>query len=609
MENIVKKNEPEAIYKENIASFDHQTQGLKKRDMILGVLKLLWVIAAVLSLFDVFPMSVGLTVGLFTLFLCLFILTAILHENVIAQQKVLHTKRAINEKELGFLEYRFPVGADTGQEFQNGSHNYSSDMDIFGEKGIFHYINRAVTAMGKQCLAENLQTPATATEIIQRQEAVQELAQQVNLRQTITAHGMFIDDSSAKLDGLHRFLQEPYTLWGKRGIRFLLVVLPSITLGAAILIAFKIPYILFLALVLVQVAVNKKYFNSISRLYKLTTKSHKILKAYSRIMAEIEKETFSSPLLKHVQQELSAHLDGVEQKAASVCIQRLSTLLDYFDSRRGMFHFLPANTVLWDLFCMYYIEKWRAQCAPHVQRWFAAIGEFEMLASLAAVQYNNPGWTMPRITQQPFRLLATAMGHPLIPPQERICNDVNLSAAAQSTENSGCMMVVTGPNMAGKSTFLRSVGVNIVLALAGGPVCATAFEITPVKLYTSMLASDSLDKHLSLFYAELQRLKMILDGIASGEPVFFMIDEMLKGTNALDRQKGAIALLKQLEKHHANGIVATHDLELTKLSNANYHFDGYIEEDKLLFDYRLKTGTCQSFNALVLMKNMGIDVS
>lgn len=554
-------------------------------------------------------MGIGLTLGLFTVFSVLFIVTAILHENVIRQQKNLRTLRAINETELGFLQFQFPTGVDTGEEFKSSQHNYSADMDIFGDKGIFHYLNRAVTAMGKQTVAQNLQTPAPVSQIQQRQAAVQELAPLVDLRQTIAAHGLFIDDSSAKLEGLNRFMQEPYTLWGKRGIWVLLYWLPLITLTAALLIAFHVPYIIFLSLVLVQVGVNKKYFSSISRLYKLTAKSHKILKAYSRIMSEIEKGRFVSPLLNQLQQELSAHLDGVHQQAASICIQRLSTLLDYSDSRRGMFHFIPANTLLWDLHCMYHIEKWRLHTAAHVPRWFAVIGEFEMLTSLATLQFNNPAWVMPRLNPPPFSLQATELGHPLIPPQERVSNDVTLSATCQNTMEEGCMMVVTGPNMAGKSTFLRAVGVNIVLALAGGPVCATRFEITPVKLYTSMLASDSLDKHLSLFYAELQRLKMILDGIAAGDPVFFMIDEMLKGTNALDRQKGAIALLKQLEKHHANGIVATHDLELTKLTNANYHFDGYIEEDKLLFDYRLKTGTCQSFNALVLMKNMGIDVS
>jgi DNA mismatch repair ATPase MutS len=167
--------------------------------------------------------------------------------------------------------------------------------------------------------------------------------------------------------------------------------------------------------------------------------------------------------------------------------------------------------------------------------------------------------------------------------------------------------------MAGKSTFLRTVGVNVVLALAGAPVCADVFEISPLKLFTSMETSDSLDKHLSLFYAELQRLKKILKGISKKEPLFFLIDEMLKGTNALDRQEGSIALIKQLLRKHSNGIVATHDLELTKLEAeeekiVNYHFDGYIEDDKLLFDYKLKKGICESFNALVLMKKIGIEL-
>jgi DNA mismatch repair ATPase MutS len=287
-----------------------------------------------------------------------------------------------------------------------------------------------------------------------------------------------------------------------------------------------------------------------------------------------------------------------------------------------MLHPLLNNTVFWDLHCMYKIEKWRKETAAQVKDWFDVIGEFEALSGFACLKFNNPDWVMPEVSADDgsFRLEAIALGHPLIPREERVCNDILFGGAGM-----GSMAIITGPNMAGKSTFLRTVGVNIITALAGAPVCAAGFKISPVKLFTSMQTSDSLDKHLSLFYAELQRLKMVIDGIMGKEPVFFLIDEMLKGTNALDRQKGAIALLKQLMRSRANGVTATHDLQLTKLDNpdewekagdvfphgiqvANYHFDGYIEDDRLLFDYKLKQGICDSFNALVLMKKMGIDL-
>jgi DNA mismatch repair ATPase MutS len=202
---------------------------------------------------------------------------------------------------------------------------------------------------------------------------------------------------------------------------------------------------------------------------------------------------------------------------------------------------------------------------------------------------------------------AECLGHFLIPPEKRVCNDVQ-------SQGMGSIQVITGPNMAGKSTFLKTIGVNMVLGLAGAPVCARSCRMSAFRLYTSMKVSDSLDKHLSLFYAELQRLKKILEQIVSGEPVFYLLDEMLKGTNALDRQAGALALLRQLVGYHASGVVATHDLELTKLDDAfpekirNFHFDGYVEGDQLRFDYKLKPGKCESFNALILMRKIGIDI-
>jgi DNA mismatch repair ATPase MutS len=256
---------------------------------------------------------------------------------------------------------------------------------------------------------------------------------------------------------------------------------------------------------------------------------------------------------------------------------------------------------------VYRIEKWKKKTGPVIHKWFDVIGKIEALSSLANALYNNPDWTMPEVSGPNFRLEAHAIGHPLIPKVENIRNDISL-------DHKGNVLIVTGPNMSGKTTFLKTLGVNIVLAMAGGPVCAEKFNLSPLKLYTSMKVTDSLDKKLSLFYAELQRLKMIMDAILDKEPVFFLIDEMLKGTNESDRQKGAIALIKQLVENKADGILATHDLELTKLEKdygefiANYHFDGYIEGDKLLFDYILKAGICQSSNALELMKKVGIKI-
>jgi DNA mismatch repair ATPase MutS len=364
-----------------------------------------------------------------------------------------------------------------------------------------------------------------------------------------------------------------------------------------------VSWIVPVALVLIQGIVNRVTREVRKRIYHLTSRNAKILTAYSKITAELEKENFACKKLKGYQSELF-----VEEKAASSHIKKLSTLLGYFDMRLSKeFHLLFNNLLFWDLHCVYRIEKWKKRTGPVIHKWFDVIGNFEALSTFANALFNNPDWTMPEVSGPEFRLEALSIGHPLIPKPENIRNDIML-------KQKGNILIVTGPNMSGKTTFLKTLGVNIVLAMAGGPVCAKRFVLSPLKLYTSMKVTDSLDKKLSLFYAELQRLKMIMDAILRKEPLFFLIDEMLKGTNESDRHKGAIALIKQFVENDADGILATHDLELTKLEQdytetiTNYHFDGYIEGDNLLFDYKLKTGICKSSNALELMKKVGIKI-
>lgn len=601
-----KNTNPETVYKRKIAELDVRLKELKRWDKTMGAVKLLLIVFALLGLFRVFSSETPFSLGLFGFCFVLFVVIAVLHESVIGKIKYCKTLKTIDENEIKVLHHQFPGHSDRGEEFIDSDHNYTSDLDIFGEKSIFHYINRAVTAIGKQCLAKWLQSQADIEEIKKRQQAVEELAQKIDLRQSIAAHGMFIDDSSQKLEALYKMLKEPFFISKRKLFIAFMYFLPFVTIGAFVLLFFGVPLAVPLGLFLIQMLVNWKFNKKISHIYRLTYRSHKILKAYSRIIAEIENETYTSEKLNRLKNNLS-----VEGKKASLCIRRLSTLLEWFDIRGSTMHFLVNFTLLWDLHCVHRLEKWRKETAAHVPHWFEVIGDFEALSGFAALYFNNPHWVMPEIIADgPFQMQAAALGHPLIPQDERVCSDIDIDANAGQKGN-GNIAIVTGPNMAGKSTFLRSVGVNIVLAFAGAPVCADRFKISPVQLFSSMQTSDSLDRHLSLFYAELQRLKRIIDGIAEKLPVFFLIDEMLKGTNALDRQKGAIAMVKQLMKSGANGIVATHDLELTKLESphtSNYHFDGYIEEDKLLFDYQLKQGICKSFNALALMKKMGIDL-
>jgi DNA mismatch repair ATPase MutS len=596
---------PQKIYQEKIDLCELQIQLFRRRETLLSVIKLAAVICGILLLIKLATKFTLVPVLIFAVVLVIFVIAVAIHENIIKKRKFLEMLKTINKNELKALDREF-LDVDNGGEFISIDHEYSSDLDIFGHRSVFHFLNRTTTSIGRRFLSDCLKTfqeNLNAKEIEEKQETVREMAGKVDLRQKIQAHGMAIDDSMKKLESFQDLFDEPDAVLGKMPLIVFIHLFPLVTIGAVVSVFFHVPWVVPVAFVLAQGIVNRAMGKTRERIYLLTSRNAKILTAYSRITAELEDENFSCKKLKEYRSELF-----VEEKPASAHIKKLSTLLGYFDMRLSKeFHVLFNNLFFWDLNCVFRIEKWKRKTGPVIHKWFDVIGNFEALASLANALFNNPDWTMPEVGGPEFRLEARAIGHPLIPRAENIRNDISL-------DRKGNILIVTGPNMSGKTTFLKTLGVNIVLAMAGGPVCAQRFALSPLKLYTSMKVTDSLDKKLSLFYAELQRLKLIMDAILDKEPVFFLIDEMLKGTNESDRHLGAIALIRRLVDNEADGVLATHDLELTKLekeysrSISNYHFDGYIEGDKLLFDYKLKTGICRSSNALELMKKVGIMV-
>jgi DNA mismatch repair ATPase MutS len=602
---MMKKTNPEDIYKERIITFESQIQRLRRKETLLSAIKLVAVVCGILLLVKLATKFTTTPLLAFVAILILFAVAVAIHENIIKKRKLQEALKEINENEIKATHGEF-LDFDTGEEFISTDHAYSSDLDIFGNRGVFHSLNRTTTSIGKRFLSAWLKIfpeNANIKKVKERQEAVQELVDKLDLRQNIQAHGRFIEDSMKRLESFHDLFDEPAAVLGKKPLIIFIHLFPLVTIGGVVSMFFHVSWFVPVVLVLIQGIVNRVTGKVRKRIYLLTSRNAKILTAYSKITAELEKENFASSKLKEYRSELF-----LEDKSASSHIKKLSTLLGYFDMRLSKeFHLLFNNLLFWDLHCVYRIEKWKKKTGPVIHKWFDVIGNFEALSSFANTLFNNPDWTMPEVSGPDFLLEARSIGHPLIPKAENIRNDISLN-------HKGNILIVTGPNMSGKTTFLKTLGVNIVLAMAGGPVCAQRLALSPLKLYTSMKVTDSLDKKLSLFYAELQRLKIIMDAISGKEPVFFLIDEMLKGTNESDRHKGAIALIRQLVENKADGILATHDLELTKLEKdytqaiTNYHFDGYIEGERLLFDYKLKTGICQSSNALELMKKVGIQV-
>lgn len=596
---------PEEIYRSRIELFESEIKKIRNTETVLALIKLALAIAFLILFYLAAMAYTSLhLIGLVAM-IVVFTLVAIFHEKLIKKRTFFESLQSINENEVRAINHEFPDD-NFGEPFQNPDHPFTNDLDFFSQRGVFHFINRAKTGKGWRYLAEWLENPlskARADEILDRQNAVTELSDKMALRQNIQAYGQLVDHSLENLKGITDLIDEPLFILPKKRLILFIHISPFVSLGFIGLIFAGFPWpVIFLPLA-VQYVLNRRMRDKLTRIYLMATRNSLILRNYSRIFEEIEKADFSSEMLIKTKKSLYT-----EEKPASHSISKLSSLVGYLELRRNQFfHPVFNNLFFWDLHWTLRIEKWKVKIAPRVLDWFDAIGRFEALSSFASLTFNNPGWTMPEIDSSEFRFMARDLGHLLIPEDKRICNDIDM-------DGKGKIWILTGPNMSGKSTLLKTVGVNMVLGLVGAPVCAETCVISPVNLYTNLKVSDSLDKNLSLFYAELQRLKMVVDGVTKHETVFFLLDEMLKGTNALDRQAGALALLRQLCKSESNGFVATHDLELTKLEKEfpekikNYHFDGYVEENKLFFDFKLKSGKCESFNALLLMRKMGIDV-
>jgi DNA mismatch repair ATPase MutS len=317
----------------------------------------------------------------------------------------------------------------------------------------------------------------------------------------------------------------------------------------------------------------------------------------------VEKLETKTGLVRSLKENL---VNGAQKASASIL--QLKKILERLDYRYNPLVHIPLNIfLLWDLQQVFALEKWKQGKEKTVVRWFHVLAEMESLVTLATICFNHPQWQFPQLSSEHGILIAKEMGHPLIPVEKRINNSFAVEGSQQ-------LSLITGSNMAGKSTFLRSAGINVVLAMMGSPVCATELIVSNMKVMSSMRVSDNLEENTSTFYAELKKLKQIIDAVKDHEKVLLLLDEILRGTNSADRHAGSKAFIKQLVKEKAFALVATHDLELTKLAEEfpahihNYHFDVQVKGDELYFDYILKEGICNSMNASLLMKKIGIEL-
>lgn len=508
----------------------------------------------------------------------------------------------INQEELDYLSHQAKPEAD-GIAFCPDEHPYATDLDIFGKASLYRYINRCNADSARQKLAGWLLAPATVPEILKRQAANRELSSIPAWCQQLQSWGRKAKIKSSTEQQIISWTHDPggairAPYW--KYIRFIFPAMSFTVLG--IYLAGLIPWALFISIMLIFLSISFRITKELMSAWKHLGRITAELESFSDILQHTESQTFTSALLQEQHQRIAVS-QGMK---ASDAVRALRGIMDRLDYKLNPVVYIPLSAFLcWDLHQALALEKWKQQHRHATEDWFAALAELEALASTGILTFNHPAWCFPQFSQDDATLEVLNMGHPLIPESKRVCSSFH-------TSGKGTINLITGSNMAGKSTFLRSTGINIVLALAGAPVCAEQMTLSPFRVMSSMRISDNLEESTSTFYAELKKLKAIIEAVDRKEPVFLLLDEILRGTNSTDRHTGSGALIRQLIAEKAAGMVATHDLELAALSTAypdnirNYHFDIQIDGEELYFDYKLKEGVCKSMNASLLMKKIGI---
>jgi DNA mismatch repair ATPase MutS len=491
---------------------------------------------------------------------------------------------------------------DPGNEFIDPHHDFSYDLDLFGNGSLFQFLNRTVTSSGKIRLASLLkESQRTPEEILNRQAAIQELAEELTWRQHFMAIGKETEEQKNR-NKIDQTISTLIILKSPNSIKRLLLTLPAVTL---LLIGLNISGIVvgsyYFIPIFTQWIIFILYSKTISKFHKQFESQSKLLNRYSEMLLKIETKSFSSDYLTQLKHKLASN-----HKPASKITFELQKILGEFDYRQNILvGFILNSVLLWDLRCISKLNDWQQKYGHELPSWFDVIAETDALTSLANCNYNHPEWAIPIVQPSGFILNTVDLGHPLIDEKRSVRNSFCLTDQEQ-------IAIITGANMAGKSTFLRTVGINLILASNGCKVCAQSFKFGPIRIFTNMRTSDNLMNDESYFYAELLRLQAMLNLLRNGEGLFVIVDEMLKGTNSVDKLNGSKELILQLISLKTHGIVATHDLGLTELSEKypnsikNLCFEVQLYHDDLIFDYKLTPGVTQTMNATFLMKKMGI---
>lgn len=592
---------PENHYTERLSLTKGQLQQVKKQIFRISMLRLALFIAGIAGLYFFYNQTTLLIVCICLTFLPLFILVKI-HNRFFIRKEWLETQARIIQEELQALSGDYSSFED-GKEYVNPEHPYSFDLDIFGRRSLFQSINRTCTFFGKVRLAEWLQNHLhEKTSIEKRQEMIREISEHTLFREQFRVAGLVHHGQSSDAEKIQAWSQSPAQylhagwvkafIWGVPVINSLLLITSLIgwTSFSCLGLSFGIFLVLSFGIIKRATYIQETY-----------GKKLKSLNGYARLIALAKAEDWKSAGMLELMERFN--LNGQSPVQA---LQQLSKELDRLDLRNNQFlYVLLEGSIFFQLQEIVRIERWKVRYGQYISEWLETVGELDALCSLGTFAYNHPQYTYPELTEKPFCFLATQMGHPLMPVSQCVKNDATIPSRP-------FFLIITGANMAGKSTYLRTIGVNYLLACVGAPVCCERLKLHPNQLITSLRTSDSLSDNESYFFAELKRLKRIIDLLNQGQQLFIILDEILKGTNSMDKQKGSFDLIRQFMQLKANGIIATHDLLLGSLIKQfpekirNYCFEADIKDNELTFSYKLREGVAQNMNACFLMKKMGI---
>jgi len=597
----------EDYYQNNIANTAARIKELNGKINRFSFLRLALILLGGFALFRVIQSEqVALTLLTFIAILVLFFWMVFIQSKLVKKKEELERFLKVNANEVAVYNNRSSNIYSNGEAYVDDKHLYSSDLDIYGDSSLFQLLNRCSGIGGIQKLADWLIKPSEKHVIEARQESVEELSGSFDFWLHIQAQLLFtLNDSTDYKKKLEAYLSKTIPITQSKFLRAYIKAAPFLMLALFAGSFFSSKLLAALIIVgIIHLLLCIFFAGKVNQIVSDVNKAGSALLAFSSVFEAIEQRQWKSALALSLLNNIQAQTNN----PVSQSIKSLSRICERLDVRYNAFVGTILNACLiWDLKQVFALEEWRKTQSSGIPEAFDLLSEFEAIGSLATLHFNRPDWVFPDINDSGAHVLeAGRLAHPFIRDEEVVANDYSLKDHR--------IALITGSNMAGKSTFLRTVGINAVLAYAGAPVCASSMEISVMQIVTYMRIRDSINESTSTFKAELDRIKQVLEEVEINENTFFLLDEMLRGTNSVDKYLGSKAIIEKLIANKGVGMVATHDLKLADLSEAhpgyvrNFHFDIQVKGEEMLFDYLLKDGACTIFNASLLLKKIGIHI-